>query len=212
MGATIRKVPEKWNHPKRIKNQFQMGGGYRIEEQFVPMHQGDFKEAVKEWKKDLKNWYKGQEYWSNGLYWSSWFKEEPVPIKEKFKDWLDSIEEDRIRHNFSTDYREEEKQKYITGICSYEDIAGEPPRPPNPDDYMPKGEWIQLFENVSEGTPLTPPFETAPELIDWLANNKDFWGRDWTREQAEAMVRDEYAPSMTVINGKVHNTQESLVV
>jgi hypothetical protein len=73
---------------------------------------------------------------------------------------------------------------------------------------MPKGPWYQLFENVSEGTPLSPPFENKEELIEWLVNNKDYWGHQWTRLQAEGMVKCEYTPSLVVNNGEIYTSEE----
>lgn len=91
---------------------------------------------------------------------------------------------------------------------TYEDWAGEPPVPPSPYDYMPIGKWYQLFENVSEGTPLSPPFATKKELIDWLSDNEDYYGHQWTREQAEGMIKSEYVPSMAIIDGKLLRSEE----
>jgi hypothetical protein len=92
--------------------------------------------------------------------------------------------------------------------------------PPDRAYYQPwKDEdatWFQVWETVSEGTPVTPPFETKGELIDYLVANGDFWdqdrrrqraaGRDicmncdpWTRQQAEAFVNGPgWAPSMVL--------------
>lgn len=58
--------------------------------------------------------------------------------------------------------------------------------------------WFQLYETVSEGTPLTPPFATEDELIDYLVEHGDFWyKKPFEREVAEKFVkRDQWAPSM----------------
>ena len=92
---------------------------------------------------------------------------------------------------------------------TYEDWGGKPPCPPSPYEYMPIGEWYQLFENVSEGTPLSPPFETKEELVEWLTNNKDYWGHQWTRPQAEGMVKSEYSPSMVMTGGKLYTSEQA---
>lgn len=76
--------------------------------------------------------------------------------------------------------------------------CGEAPRP---EDYMPEGPWVQLYEDVSEGTPLSPPFATEAELIDWLAENEDYWGRRRTRVQAEALVTLGRIPSLMIDEG-----------
>ena len=74
---------------------------------------------------------------------------------------------------------------------SYAEWAGEAP---NPDDYLPEEfdpetatGWC-LYEVVTEGTPITPVFESAAALIDYLATEGTRFGETLTRAQAEAMV------------------------
>lgn len=47
----------------------------------------------------------------------------------------------------------------------------------------PTGEGWQLWETVSEGSPVTPVFATPEELADWLVENDTSITRDATREQ-----------------------------
>jgi hypothetical protein len=94
--------------------------------------------------------------------------------------------------------------------------------PPDPEYYRPAWDestaaWYQVYETVSEGTPVTPPFATKEELIDYLVNHGDFWDQSrvadgrhpapagWSRIDAEAFVKNEWAPSMEVriSNGQV---------
>lgn len=81
--------------------------------------------------------------------------------------------------------------------------------PPDPDYYRPKfteePTWYQVYETVSEGTPLTPAFATKEEVVDYLVAYGDFWDQSrgdggWTRKNAESFIRDEYAPSMIAIS------------
>lgn len=78
-------------------------------------------------------------------------------------------------------------------------------RPPNPEEYMPEfGERAtayQVYENVTEGTPISPVLETKEALIDWLMNDGSGLGiggrrMPLTRTQAEAFADSGYAPSM----------------
>ena len=101
-----------------------------------------------------------------------------------------------------------ERQKYFqeTGEdYEYWDWNGQPPdknyyRPDwKPDEVT----WIQVYETVSEGTPVSPPFATREELIDYLVENGDFWDQKrgdggWTRENATAFVGRGFAMSMMV--------------
>jgi hypothetical protein len=79
--------------------------------------------------------------------------------------------------------------------------------PPDPECYHPKWdkvEWYQIYETVSEGTPVTPPFATKKELIEYLVEWGDYWDQNrgdggWTRENAEKFIKDGWAPSLIVI-------------
>lgn len=80
--------------------------------------------------------------------------------------------------------------------------------PPDREYYRPAWKpeemtWFQVYETVSEGTPVTPPFATQEELIDYLVTNGDFWDQQrgdggWSRENAETFVGRGFAMSMTV--------------
>ena len=83
--------------------------------------------------------------------------------------------------------------------------------PPDRTSYRPafteEPTWFQVYETVSEGTPVTPAFATTEELIDYLCTRGDFWcqnrrERPPTREAAEAFVKSGWVPSMIVVNNK----------
>ena len=66
--------------------------------------------------------------------------------------------------------------------------------------------WFQLWETVSEGTPVSPPFATKEELAAYLAVNGDFWDQKrgnggWGIERARAFVDDGWAPSGAILGG-----------
>jgi len=86
---------------------------------------------------------------------------------------------------------------------NYAEWAG---NPPDVDYYSPDWKpeektWFQVFETVSEGTPVSPPFATREELVDYLVASGDFWDQTrgdgaWSREAATAFVMgDGWAPS-----------------
>lgn len=91
---------------------------------------------------------------------------------------------------------------------------------PDPLYYRPKwtekeATWFQLYETVSEGTPVSPPFATEDELIEYLVRNGDFWDNHrgtgtYSREAAEAVVRGGWAPSLVSIGGKIMSGVEGL--
>jgi hypothetical protein len=90
----------------------------------------------------------------------------------------------------------------------YWDYAGNPPSKENYVDYGGvEPTWYQVYETVSEGTPVTPPFETKEELADYLVKNGDNWDQrrgtgGWSPEAAARFVGSGYAPSMVVIPGR----------
>lgn len=67
----------------------------------------------------------------------------------------------------------------------------------------------QVYETVSEGTPVTPAFATPEELVDYLCTEGDFWEQQrarhnkrpvqpYSREAAEQFVKDGWAPSFVM--------------
>lgn len=111
------------------------------------------------------------------------------------------------------------------GRQAYKDESGEDieyweynNNPPDRDYYRPHWEesertWYQVYQTVSEGSPVTPPFATKEELIDYLVANGDFWDQrrgvgGWTRENAESFVGRGWAPSLVVANGRVADARD----
>lgn len=67
----------------------------------------------------------------------------------------------------------------------------------------PAGDGWQIWETVSEGSPITPVFPTKEALIDYLVEGGDGWDRrrnagGWDRENAEKFVQNAWAPSLIV--------------
>lgn len=108
------------------------------------------------------------------------------------------------------DYCSEENK-----VLEYWEWAG---NPPDREYFQPwkkeEATWYQVWETVSEGTPVTPPFATKEELIDYLVDNGDYWDQSrreerkqgqtigmncepWNHKNAEAFVNGPgWAPSM----------------
>lgn len=87
--------------------------------------------------------------------------------------------------------------------------------PPEADDYLPvwtsEPTHYQVYETVSEGTPVTPHFATKEELIEYLVKHGDAWDQwqgnsGWSRRAAEQFVADESCPSMVRISTPTGNT------
>lgn len=73
----------------------------------------------------------------------------------------------------------------------------------------PTGEGWQMWETVSEGSPITPVFATDSELVDYMVNG-DAWDHKWTRQQAEAMVAEGFAMSRMAVGGKFMRAEEAV--
>jgi hypothetical protein len=58
----------------------------------------------------------------------------------------------------------------------------------------PKGEWWQLWETASEGSPISPAFETPEELAAWINPADPAASFEWVTGAG-------WAPSMTVVGG-----------
>lgn len=85
--------------------------------------------------------------------------------------------------------------------------------PPGREYHVPYEEseatWFQLYQTVSEGTPVSPPFATREELIEYLVENGDFWdqkrghGQKYSRQAAEYICNGGWFPSAIIVNGKL---------
>ncbi len=75
--------------------------------------------------------------------------------------------------------------------------------------------WWQVYETVTEGTPVSPAFATPEELVEYLVANGDFWDqkcgeKSYSRARAEAFVKSGWAPSGMSIGGTFYTGVESL--
>ncbi|HEC66088.1 MAG TPA: hypothetical protein ENI23_12410 [bacterium] len=80
----------------------------------------------------------------------------------------------------------------------------------NGDGYMPKFDSpnaLQIYEGVSEGTPISPVFKNGDELVKWLMIEEDL-----TEEQAREFLKMEYVPSMVMVGGKMYRGFDSLKI
>lgn len=75
----------------------------------------------------------------------------------------------------------------------------------------PTGEGYQLWETVSEGSPVSPVFVSPEELADWLTINSGPCYSGTTREQwLKFIVGPGWAPSMISRGGRVMNGVQAL--
>ena len=84
--------------------------------------------------------------------------------------------------------------------------VGEPPDPAYHRPAWPEGTVLgyQVYETVSEGTPLSPVFPDTETLITWLMEGHKYMPM-LSRAAAERFIENAWAPSFTfVIEGGVH--------
>ena len=82
---------------------------------------------------------------------------------------------------------------------------------PNPNDYMPN--WpnsekthYMMYEDCSEGTPISPAFETPGELARWLADNKASSCGDMTTSYdawLNMITKEGSSISMVIMDGRI---------
>lgn len=78
--------------------------------------------------------------------------------------------------------------------------GGPPDREYYRDAWTEAANCFQMYETVSEGTPVTPVFETEDELVDYLVEVGTLWGKKHNRKSAEAFVKAGYAPSFLMFS------------
>lgn len=70
----------------------------------------------------------------------------------------------------------------------------------------PEGDGWQVWETVTEGSPITPVFATGDELIEHLVTLGDGSSRTYSREGATAFVKGAgWAPSGVITGGKMYS-------
>jgi len=70
------------------------------------------------------------------------------------------------------------------------------------EELPPEGEGYQLWETVSEGSPISPVFPTKETFVDYLVT------QGYSREAALNFVEHGWAPTMMVRGGKILNDIE----
>lgn len=214
MSREVRRVPVGWEHPVEHNPhwEFQASTPYgrskpasRLHgptERFVPLYGEQYSAAHAEWEAEKAKWEAGEHeslqfslryHSAEGFLNRDGERDEPRPYVVYAEDG-----ETVIREFFPTTVEE------ILEVYPYSDYAGEPtPETHFPDFDVPEDElgWC-LYETVSEGTPCTPVFATAAELIEHLT----IIGQDWDqvpmrREAAETLVGNGHSMGSMLIVG-----------
>jgi hypothetical protein len=137
-----------------------------------------------------------------------------TPFEERARKWMDAA----IAWDNGTD---PDCAKHKATHPFYWQWSGNPPDAKYYRPNWPKESrtHYQVYETVSEGTPVTPHFATKAELVDYLVEHGDEWdqmrtaeakqGRaGWSRTNAEAFVERVWAPSMIIANGVISTPRD----
>jgi hypothetical protein len=96
---------------------------------------------------------------------------------------------------------------------SWEEWHGERPQK---EDYMPdfpaeQRTHLQMYEDTSEGTPISPVCETAEELASWLADNhaSAFGNRTASYDDWIATIKNGSAVSMVISSAGIQSGVEA---
>ncbi len=190
MGREIRRVPPNWEHPRRNCPHSPWAGG--CDE--AKSHGGKCYQPLydRDFETAAQNWLDE---------WAEWTAGEFGRVMAKHPD---------------LDYKADEP---FRAFCTWHGEF------PDPEYFRPKWDesaatWFQVYQTVSEGSPVTPPFATREELVDYLVAHGDFWDQSrrkegrysdircdpWERAAAEKFVNGGWAPSMLITTGAAGTT------
>lgn len=158
----------------------------------------EVRRVPKDWqhpKKKSFNYMQGREIESYQPMFDRPFGPEMDEWYAEWKSWEAGTHPDRAGHDFP-----------------YWEWSGGPPDPAyfRPDWPEASRTHLMMYEDTSEGTPLSPAFETPEELARWLADNgaSAFGDMTATYDQWLATCKGSWAPSMVIENGTMKSGVE----
>jgi hypothetical protein len=178
MGREVRRVPAGWQHPRQKCTHSPWAGGCS---EAKGSDGTCYKPLMDRFRQHLADWNERNAKWQEGLNQEYDYSAKPWIVK-----WV---------------------PKPADAPLAFTDWDG---AQPSQDDYTPdwpEGErtHFQMYETVSEGTPVSPVMESPEALALWLAENGDGWGDSATYEQWLRVCRGGRAPSLVIANGVVSN-------
>lgn len=209
MGREIRMVPPNYEHPKY----FTAYG--RIAD--VAMPDQSLEEAQAEWDEGLPLWLDGKDlyYWRDFLEYQEKL-ERPSEREKLYPQYQGEERENNIRKRLDF-LREHSNHDCPRTREAYEEQYGHRPEIENNGEgfcyrtWRPEeGTWYQVWQTVSEGSPVTPPFETKVGLADYLATHGTFWDKTpWDFNAALRFIEAGWAPTMIAsASGGVQDVRE----
>lgn len=150
-------------------------------------------------------------HWTQGLRGME-ERYKPLLPGERYQSMVDEWDEEcaKWKAGWRPDHCDSAEHRAMT----YEQWAGQRP---HRDDYMP--DWpaeqrthLMMYEDTSEGTPISPAFKTPEELARWLADNgaSSFGNMTADYEHWLRVANGGWAPSMVITNGVMQSGVEAL--
>jgi hypothetical protein len=109
------------------------------------------------------------------------------------KDWLEAVAKDGLQETLDNEGRAPDRTEYM------------PEWPESEKTHL------MMYENTSEGTPISPAFATPEELARWLADNgaSSFGGMTASYEAWLSVAKGGYAPSLVISGGIMQSGVEA---
>lgn len=179
MGRELRMVPADWEHPRNDAGRH------------IPLLDRSYSEDLVRWRDvELPEWLAGQRLWED---------------EYKIVAYDGSV---RSVYDMMVDRHLD--CQYIPDNPTYKWWAGDKPEAPKPSDYMPA--WTEdqcthymMYEDTSEGTPISPAFSTAEELAWWLAATgaSAFGAMTASYEEWLATIKHGSSVSLVITDGQL---------
>jgi len=126
---------------------------------------------------------------------SHWPKCNPICFQPKYNREFKKSADEWIEGLNNWDYKRYNGENTDNEYWEYE---GSPPDREYHLDYDPDklgdDSWFQLYETVSEGTPVSPAFASKEELADYLAENGDYWDQRRRRDYPDEAKQGRHGP------------------
>ena len=180
MGREIRRVISSWEHPQNEQGTY------------IPLFDGSHAALAAQWDAD-------EAHWNSGL------RPQYYPGHPEI-DLANAIRVHGLDSAMRTRWVPAADLGHAPSSDTWTDYADERPRV---EDYRPDwpdadATWVQLYETVSEGTPVSPAFATLPELRAWLLAHGDYWSSTPPSEASlDLLIHHGVAPSFIVRGGYV---------
>ena len=106
--------------------------------------------------------------------------------KEEYKEWVENYKIEMKEYNENPEDWDYIEPKY--------------PKEPQIEDFVPVGDYFQLYETTSEWSPVSDTFETIEELTNHLVTVWDYHWEVWTEKSITYLLDDVLIPTAIIEN------------